>query len=144
LLIVAGATARSSDELPEDVRRLIEDAVEVLVVSPVLTSRLHLWTNATDRAREQADERLGIVLGGVEAVGHDADTRGVVGDEVPLNAFDDAVRVFGPDHIVIALRSGADAAWQEPGLPDLVRKSFGVPVTAIEIDEHGRVAPSRR
>jgi hypothetical protein len=144
LLIVAGATARSLDELPENVRRLIEEAAEVLVVSPVLTSRLHLWTNDTDRAREEADERLGIVLGGVEAVGRDADTRGAVGDEVPLNAFDDAVRVFGPDHIVIALRSGADAGWQEPGLPDRVRDSFGVPVTAIEIDEHGRVASSQR
>src|SRR5262245_49546041 len=119
---------------------LIDSASEVLVISPVLTSRLHLWTNDTDRAREEADERLGIVLGDVEAIGPATDTQGFVGDEVPLTAFDDAVRVFAPDHILIALRGGADAAWQEPGLAERVRESFGLPVTVIEIDEHGRVA----
>ena len=83
LLIVAGATAVSADELPEPVRELIAQASEVLVVAPVLTSKLHLWTNDTDPAREQADERLTAVLGGVEAIGPDADAIGVVGDEVP-------------------------------------------------------------
>src|SRR3954454_16325880 len=67
LLIVAGATAASADELHESVRELIAQASEVLVEAPVLTSKLHLWTNDTDRAREQADERLTAVLGEVEA-----------------------------------------------------------------------------
>ena len=119
---------------------LIEEAAEVLVISPVLTSRLHLWTNDTDRAREEADERLGIVLGDVETIGPGTDVHGDVGDEVPLTALDDAVRTFEPDHILLALRSGSDASWQESGLPDHVRESFGLPVTAIEIDEHGRVS----
>ena len=140
LLIAAGATASSPEELPDHVRMLIESASEVLVLSPVLTSRLHVWTNDTDRAREEADERLGILLGDVEAIGPATHVQGVVGDEVPLTAFDDAVRVFAPDHILIALRSGSDAAWQEHGLAERVRESFGLPVTVIEIDEHGRVA----
>jgi hypothetical protein len=140
LLIVAGATASSPEDLPERVRMLIEGASEVLVVSPVLTSRLHLWTNDTDRVREEADERLGILLGGVGAISPATNVQGVVGDEVPLTAFDDAVRVFAPDHILIALRGGTDAAWQEHGLPERVRETFGLPVTVIEIDEHGRVA----
>jgi hypothetical protein len=142
LLIVAGATASSPDELPAHVRTLIEDASEVLVISPVLTSRLHLWTNDTDRAREEADERLGIVLADVETIG--AGARGAIGDEVPLTAFDDAVRTFAPDHILIALRGGTDEAWQEPGLAESVRAAFGLPVTAIEIDEHGRVSSAER
>jgi hypothetical protein len=90
LLIVAGATAASADELPESVRELTPQASEIFVVAPVLTSKLHLWTNDTDRAREQADERLTAVLGEVEAIGANADASGVVGDEVPLSAFDDA------------------------------------------------------
>ena len=139
LLIVAGSTAASPDDLPDNVRALIEGAAEVLVISPVLTSRLHLWTNDTDRAREEADERLGIVLGDVEAIGSATDVHGDVGDEVPLTALGDAVRTFEPDHILLALRSGSDASWQESGLPDRVRESFGLPVTAIEIDPHGRV-----
>ena len=143
LLIVAGATAASADELPESVRELIAQASEVLVVAPVLTNKLHLWTNDTDRAREQADERLTAVLGEVETIGADADASGVVGDEVPLSAFDDAVRLFAPDHILIGLRAGGQAAWQERSLVSRVKQAFGLPVTAIAIDEDGRVSQPR-
>ena len=138
LLIVAGAAAASPDELPADVRRLIEAAEEVLVVSPVLESKLHLWMNDTDRGREQADERLAAVLEDVQAVRGEA--RGVVGDEWPLQAFDDAIRVFGPDQILIGLRAGTRAAWQEQGLVDRVRAEFGLPVAVVEIDDDGRIS----
>jgi hypothetical protein len=140
LLIVAGATAASTDELPASVRALIAGASEILVVAPVLTSKLHLWTNDTDRARERADERLSAVLGDVEAIGPDADAGGVVGDEVPLSAFDDAVRLFSPDHILIGLRAGTQADWQERSLVPRVKQAFGLPVTAIAIDDDGRVS----
>jgi len=125
------------------VRELIAEASEVLVVAPVLTSKLHLWTNDTDRAREQADERLTAVLGEVEAIGADADASGVVGDEVPLSAFDDAVRLFSPDHILIGLRAGGQSAWQERSLVPRVKQAFGLPVTAIAIDEDGRASQPR-
>src|SRR3954471_21685119 len=143
LLIVAGATAASADDLPESFRELIAQASEVLVVAPVLTSKLHLWTNDTDRAREQADERLTAVLGDVDAIGPGAGARGVVGDEVPLSAFDDAVRLFSPDHILIGLRAGGQASWQERSLVPRVKEAFGLPVTTITIDEDGRVSQSR-
>src|SRR5436190_16376164 len=142
LLIVAGATAASADELPESVQELIARASEVLVVAPVLTSKLHLWTNDSDRAREQADERLTAVLSEVEATGAEADASGV-GDEVPLSAFDDAVRLFSPDHILIGLRAGGQSAWQERSLVPRVKQAFGLPVTAIAIDEDGRVSQPR-
>src|SRR3954452_19312449 len=140
LLIVAGAPAASADELPESVRELIAEASEVLVVAPVLTSKLHLWTNDTDRAREQADERLTAVLGDLEGIGPDAGARGVVGDEVPLSAFDDAVRLFSPDHILIGLRAGGRSDWQERSLVPRVKNAFGLPVTAVAIDDDGRVS----
>src|SRR5262245_34957255 len=125
LLIAAGTTVASRDELPAQVRELIEEASEILVVSPVLTSKLHLWTSDTDRAGQDAEERLAVVLGDVDSIGSH-ETRGAVGDEVPLTAFDDAVRTFQPDQIVIALRSGGEAAWQERGLADQVRAAFGL------------------
>jgi hypothetical protein len=140
LLIVAGAAAASPDELPANVRALIQNASEVLVVSPVLTSMLHLWTNDTDRARQEADERLAAVMGDVATIDPDAHARGRVGDEVPLMAFDDAVRTFRPDRILIGLRSGERTAWQEEGLVELVRAQFELPVTVVEIDENGRVS----
>jgi hypothetical protein len=80
------------------------------------------------------------VLGGVEAIVPDADASGVVGDEVPLSAFDDAVRLFSPDHILIGLHAGRQSTWQERSLVPRVKQAFGLPVTAIAIDEDGRVS----
>jgi hypothetical protein len=143
LLIVAGVTAASAEALPDSVRELIAQASEVLLVAPILTSELHLWTNDTDRAREQADQRLASLLAGVETVDPQVRAMGAVGDEIPLNAFDDAVRVFSPDHILIALRTGEQAAWQERDLVPQVKQKFGLPVTVIAVDEDGRVSSPR-
>jgi hypothetical protein len=60
----------------------------------VSAGRLSIVAGATAAS---ADERLTAVLGNVEAIGPDPDASGVVGDGVPLSAFDDAVRLFSPD-----------------------------------------------
>jgi hypothetical protein len=144
LLIVSGAEAASLDELPAGVRELIDDADDVLVVAPMLPSRLHFWTNDTDHAREQADERLAVILGQVSAPDPERQVSGVVGDEAPLMAFDDAVRLFSPDHILIGLRSDTHASWQERGLLSKVQERFQLPTTVVEIDDEGRVTGSGR
>ena len=144
LLIVSGAEAASVEDLPSAVRELIDNASEVLVVAPVLTSRLHLWTNDTDRAREEADERFGGHRQPVAASGSEGHVEGVVGDDIPILAFDDAVRTFSPDHILIGLRSDMHASWQERGLVDEVKERFHLPVTIIEIDDNGRVSSRAR
>jgi hypothetical protein len=144
LLIVSGAEAASVEHLPAHVRELIENAADVLVVAPVLPSKLRLWTNDTDHAREQADERLATILGQVATPDTDRPVAGVVGDEVPLTAFDDAVRLFSPDQILIGLRGDTHASWQEEGLLGQVRQRFQIPITIVEIDEAGRVTASGR
>ena len=65
LLIATGAAAAAVEEVPPLVRALIGTASEVLVMTPVLTSRLRWIASDTDRARYEADERLGVVLGHV-------------------------------------------------------------------------------
>jgi hypothetical protein len=139
LLIATGEAAAGVDELPPLVRTLVQSASEILVVTPVLVSRLRWLTSDTDRARYDADERLGVVLGHVEALAPDAKTRAQRGDETPLTAFEDAIRAFGPDHILIALRSADHAAWQERGLIDALRSAFHIPMTIFELDRAGRV-----
>jgi len=62
LLIAAGEAAAGLAELPPDVRKLVEGAAEILVVSPVLVGRLQWLASDTDRARYEADERLEAVL----------------------------------------------------------------------------------
>jgi hypothetical protein len=141
LLIATGAAAEAASELPPLVRALVDGAAEVLVVTPALTSRLQWLASDVDRARFEADERLATVLGHLEEIAPEAVSRGQVGDESPLTAFDDAVRSFRPDHILIALRSTDHSAWQERGLVDAVRERFHIPTTIFELDRLGR-APS--
>jgi hypothetical protein len=129
LLIAAGESASSAQQLPFGVQLLIDAADEILVITPTLPSRFEWLASATDRAREQADERLRTVLGQLGELG--ADAEGVIGADDPLLAFEDAIREFAPDHLVIALRPGEGSDWQERGLLDQLRERFALPMTAF-------------
>jgi hypothetical protein len=131
LLIAAGESVSSPDELPFGVRALIDAADEILVITPTLPSRLEWLASATDRAKEQADERLGTVLGHLAELGSEAE--GEVGADDPLLAFEDAIREFAPNHLMLALRAGEESGWQEKGLLDQLRERFGLPVTAFSV-----------
>lgn len=131
LLIVAGKSAPGSGALPPGVRELIDGADEILVVTPALPNRLDWLASATDKAREHADERLSSVLEQLA----EADTKvsGEVGADDPLLAFEDALRNFEADHMLIALRPDEEADWQERGLLEQVRERFGLPTTVFEV-----------
>ena len=139
LLIVTGAAVADPEELPPLVQALIEAAAQILVVTPVLPGRLQWIASDTDRVRHEADERLRTVMDQIETFAPEAAATGSVGDETPLSAFDDAVRTFQPDHILLALRASDHSAWQERGLTDRVREAFHIPLTLFEIDRSGRV-----
>jgi hypothetical protein len=129
LLIAVGQPASSPEELPFGVRALLDAAEEILVIAPALPTRSEWLASATDKAREQADERLQAVLGQLNDVG--AEASGAVGSDDPLIAFEDAVRGFSPDHIVIALRGEDRAGWQDRGLLDQVFERFAIPITVF-------------
>jgi hypothetical protein len=133
LLIAAGQAASDSGEVPSSVRELISSADEVLVIAPTLPGRFEWLSSATDKAREQADERLQAVLGHVAEVQESGEARGEVGADDPLLAFEDAVREFEPDHILIGLRSAERSGWEERGLIDQVLGRFGLPVTVFQL-----------
>ena len=135
LLVAAGAAAGDVDTLPVLVRGLLDAASDILVVTPVLVGRLQWLVSDTDTARYEADARLETVLGQLEEL--DRLAAGRAGDETPLTALEDAVRSFGPDHILIALRREQDADWQERGLVDQVRRRFGLPLTVFVVDAAG-------
>ena len=133
LLIAAGEAASGADQLPLGVRELIDGAEEILVVTPTLPGRFEWLASATDRAREQADERLQVVLGHLGEAGSEA--RGAVGSDDPIEAIDDAIRAFGPHHVLIALRTGAEAGWQERGLIEQMLERFGLPITVFAVGQ---------
>src|SRR4051795_11337164 len=111
LLIAGGEGADRSDELPPGVRALIDSAEAIRVPAPRLPGRLDWITSDTDRATAQADERLAAVLGQLDEAGRPATGR--LGADEPMLAFEDAVREFSPDHLLIALRRADRAGWQE-------------------------------
>jgi len=131
LLIAAGESAASAEELPYGVRELIDAAEEILVVTPTLPRRLDWLASATDRATEQADERLQTVLGQLSEL--DAHASGVVGSDDPLDGLADPIREFSPDHLLVALRAGEKGGWQERGLLDGMFERFSVPMTVFTV-----------
>ena len=133
LLVATGTVAESAEQLPESVRALLQQADEILVLSPALPGRFHWLSSDTDKARMMADDRLETVLGQIEQLGHEA--RGQVGADDPLLAFDDAIAEFGPDHILIGLRSPNRSGWQEHHLIEQVLGRFSLPVTVFVIED---------
>jgi hypothetical protein len=133
LLIAAGDAAASVDQLPFGVRLLIDAAEEIMVIAPSLPGRLDWITSDTDQATARADERLWAVLGQVEDVG--ASAHGRVGADDPFTAFEDAIREFAPDHLLIGLRTADRVGWQERGLLDRIQDSFGTPMTVFQLSE---------
>ena len=142
LLVLAGETARSYDEVPPGVRALIAGADNVFVVAPTLPSRIEWLTSDVDRALTEAKERLDLILRQLHDVNIDA--AGAVGDDTPLTAVGDATRRFDPDHVLIAARSVDHADWQERRLTDAIEHELHVPLTAFEVAGDARAAQARR
>jgi hypothetical protein len=131
LLIAAGKAATTAAQLPFGVRSVIDAASEITVIAPRLPGRLDWITSDTDKATEHADERLRAVLGQLNEAGSPA--RGRVAADDPLLAFEDAVRDFAPDHLLIGLRRDDRAGWQERGLLDRIQERFAIPMTVFQL-----------
>jgi len=131
LLIVAGAAAASAEQLPRGIRSLIDAAAEIMVMSPTLPGRLDWIASDTDRATERADERLQTVLGQLDEMG--AAAGGRIGADDPLLAFEDAIREFAPDHLMIGLRREDRSGWQERRLLDRIMERLEIPMTVFHV-----------
>jgi hypothetical protein len=131
LLIAAGEAATSTDDIPPAIRALIDQAAEIRVIAPRLPGLLQWISSDTDKATEHADERLVTVLGHLDEMG--ASSSGEVADDDPLLAFEDAIRDFAPDHIVVALRPENRTGWQEHRLLDRIEERFAIPMTVFQL-----------
>ena len=110
------------DEVPDEISltELRQRADRVLVVAPVGASALRHWVSDVDQARDQSRSRMEETVSRAQAAQLDAS--GVVGDEDPLAAIDDALRTFGGDEVV--------AATSDPELIGALRRRYAIPVTA--------------
>jgi hypothetical protein len=107
-------------------------STEVLVVTPALNTPLRHWVSDEDGARDDAAARLAVSLSALRAVGIQA--RGEVGDADPVQALDDACRMFGPDEIIISTHPEGRSHWLETGVVDRARERVDVPITHVVVD----------
>lgn len=135
LLFVADAAVAQVDELPDAVRAVIDAAAEVYVITPTLPGRLAWLADDVDRFRHVADERLDTVLGHMRSIGAHASGLAARGSISLVIA--DAVAVFEPNHVLVALRSSEHANWQERRLVEDIEERFRLPVTTYAVDPRG-------
>ena len=128
---------------------------DVLVVAPVLDTRMAEWATDSDGARHTAEQRLSRSLDRLRAAGVNA--RGQLGAGDPLQAIADALGLFAADEIIIATHPGTRSNWLGHDLVARARVRFDQPVLHVVVDlerqrEHaadttrrlGRRRPPRR
>lgn len=133
ILVIANETCAARGVVDE-VRYRAGEGAEVVVVAPALAkSRLEHWlASDSERRRSEAGTRLEDSVRAFEAAGMNA--RGTLGDADPLQALDDALRVFDPDEIVISPHPPARSNWLERQVVRKARERYAVPITHVVVD----------
>ncbi len=132
ILVIANETV-GGERLREEIRRRSEGYDEqVLVVTPALNSPIRHWASDEDAARAAAQKRLSESLARLREAGVDA--KGEVGDGEPLQAMEDALRLFGADEIIISTHPEGRSHWLERGIVAAARERFAVPITHVVVD----------
>ena len=62
------------------------------------------------------------------------DAKGEVGDAEPVQAMEDALRLFGADEIIISTHPEGRSHWLEKGIVEGARERFAVPITHVVVD----------
>ena len=114
-----------------EVRAHAEGAAEVLVVAPVLGSRLHRWVSDDAEDRALSRDRLETSIRCLRK--HGLRARGTLGDADPVQAIADAMYDFPAEEIVICLEESEQAHWLHTGIIGRARKRFAVPIAEIAV-----------
>src|SRR3954451_20232298 len=139
ILVITNETLADANEVPESLLPLIDEAEEIYVVAPTLTTWLDSLAGDIDSARVSADERLHTVFDHMHASG--LEPHGAVGDEDQVAAIADALVDFDADLIVLRLHvpGSREENWREHRVAKRVRSRFGVPTIVFYFDSEGRV-----
>ena len=134
ILVIANETCAGAAVCDEVRYRAGHGPAEVLVVAPALaSSRIGHWLSSdVAGARDAATERLDASVAALQAIGFKATGR--LGDADPLQALDDAYRVFSPAEIVISTHPPGRSNWLERQVVARARDRYPVPVTHVVVD----------
>jgi hypothetical protein len=129
LLVLADVWCRV-EGICDEVLRRAGNAGRVLVVAPALASRLHTWTNDTDRESEIARTRLENVLARLEQ--HGVRAEGRVAAQDPALAVEDALDDFAATEVIVVTDDHEHANWSERGLTARIARP-GLAVTRLTV-----------
>lgn len=139
VLVVSNEILAGANEVPKEIRPLVDDAEEIYVIAPTLTSWLQWLASDVDGARVAADQRLHTVFDHMQADGLKA--HGTVGEEDQVLAIADALAEFNADLIVLRLHlpNSEHESWHEHRIAERVRSHFELPTMVFFFDDDGRV-----
>lgn len=133
VLVVANQTVGGRALLSEIENRCRGRRSEVLVTVPALPgSKLDYWASATDRAVDEARQRLADSIAAIEGLG--LRVRGDVGDADPNVAIGDALAGFPADEVIISTHPPERSKWLERGVVERAREEIDLPVTHVVVD----------
>jgi hypothetical protein len=143
VLVVTNEHLAEANEVPEAIRPLVDQAEEIYVIAPTLTTWLQWVATDIDGARVAADQRLHTVFDHMHADG--LKPVGTVGAENQLVAIADALAEFDADLIVLRLHAPESEyeSWHEHGIAVRVRSHFDLPTKAFFFDDEGHVVASQ-
>lgn len=111
---------------------------EVFVVAPALAdSGLKYMLGDVDEAIPPAQERLNLTLEELRAAG--LKVAGEVGDSDPMQAINDEIEKFHPDHVLVVGHRDGEGAFAERGLFEQIERDLDLPVVEMIVDK--AVAP---
>jgi dipeptidyl aminopeptidase/acylaminoacyl peptidase len=139
VLLLTSEDLADANEVPEPIRPLIDEAEDIYVLAPTLTTWLQWVATDVDRARVSADKRLHRVFDHMHADG--LAPRGTVATENQVVAIADALFDFDADLIVLRLHAPGSEheSWHEHRLAERIRSHFDVPTIAFYFDKEGHV-----
>jgi hypothetical protein len=139
VLVVSNEDLADTNEVPPAILPLLDQAEEIYVVAPTLTTWMHWLTDDMDNALVSADERLLTLFDHMHAEG--LTPRGQVGAENQVIAIADALAKFDADLIVLRLHAPGreHENWRERRIAEQVRAQFDVPTIVFYFDSEGQV-----
>jgi nucleotide-binding universal stress UspA family protein len=133
ILVLANETLGGSALRNEIANRMAGGDAEVYVVCPALNvSKIKHWVSDEDEARREAQERLEAMLSRLEREG--IHVRGDIGDADPVQAMEDALRLFPADEAIISTHPPGRSNWLEREVVERSRERFPVPVSHVVVD----------
>lgn len=132
ILVVANETLPGGALREEIEHRAGKEPAELRVVTPALNTKIRHWTSDEDNARASAQARLDAILDTLEREGFQA--TGAIGEGDPIQAMEDALRVFSADEVIISTHPPGRSNWLERDVVKRARERFPVPVTHVVVD----------